>query len=77
MYDSSYQIDNKDFGDLPKSKKQLTDLQQLPSAGNKLGDILGHNKELGENPILWQYEDIPFDLWVCILNKIISNHISF
>ena len=73
LYDNSHQneSDNRDFGDLPRSKKQLIDLQQLPSAENEVGDILPYNEELGENPILWYHGDIPPDLRVCILNKIV------
>ena len=59
LYDNSHQngSDNRDFGDLPRSKKQLTDLQQLPSAENEVGDILAYNEELPilkkkKNPIL-------------------------
>ena len=76
MYDNSHQngSDNRDFGDLLRSKKQLIDLQQLPSAENEVGDIVAYNEELGENP--WYHGDIPSNLWVCILNKIVFNHIS-
>ena len=80
MYDNSNQngSDNRDFGDLSRSKKQLTDLQQLPSAENEVGDILTYNEELPilkkKNPILWYQRDILSDLWVCILNKVVSNH---
>ena len=78
LYDNSHQngSDNRNFWDLPRSKKQLIDLQQLPSAENEVGNILAYNEELGENPILWKHGDVPSDLWVCILNKIVSNHIS-
>ena len=80
LYDNSHQngSDNRDFGDLPRSKKQLTDLQQLPSAENEVGDILTYNEELPilkkKNPLLWYQGDILSDLWVCILNKVVSNH---
>ena len=77
LYDNSHQngSNNRDFGDLPRSKKQVIDLQQLPSAENEVSDILAYNEELGENPILWYHGDIPSNLSVCILNKIVLNHI--
>ena len=51
-------------------------MQQLPSAENEVGDILAYNEELRENPMLWYHGDILSDLWVCILNKVVSNQME-
>ena len=53
-----------DYGDQPRSKKQLIDLCRSQHADNEVGDILGYNEELGDDSILWYHGDIPTDLWV-------------
>lgn len=41
-----------DYGDQPRSKKQLIDLCQSQHADNEVGDILGYNEKLGDYSIL-------------------------
>lgn len=53
-----------DYGDQPRSKKQLADLCWSQHADNEVGDILGYNEEFGDDSILWYHGDIPTDLWV-------------
>ena len=56
--------ENYDYGDQPRSKKQLIDLCRSQHAYSEVGDILGYNEELGDDSILWYHGDIPTDLWV-------------
>ena len=66
--------------DLPRSKKQLTDLLRSPFAYNEVGNIFAYNKELGDNSVLWHHSDIPEDLWVIGTNDIafeMSNAANF
>ena len=66
MYDRFCQgfEEDYDYGDQPRSKKQLVDLCRSQHADNEVGDILGYNEELGDDSILWYHGDIPTDLWV-------------
>ena len=53
-----------DFGDRPRSKKQLLDLCRTQFADNEVEDILAYNEELRDGSIIWYHGDIPSDLWV-------------
>ena len=56
-----------DFGDIPRSKKQIYDLAKS-NQGNKMGEvesILVCNAELEQEEIIWFHRDLPSDLWVC------------
>ena len=66
LYDAEMNANNddKDYGDFPKSEKQLIDLSRSQLADNEMDDILAYNEELGSNGIIWQPSDIPDDLWV-------------
>ena len=66
MYDKIHQDigDDDDFGDRPRSKKQLIDLCRTQYADNEVGDILAYNEELRDGSIVWYHGDIPSDLWV-------------
>ena len=48
LYDKIHQdiVDDSDFGDRPRSKKQLIDLCRTKYADNEVGDILVYNEEL-------------------------------
>ena len=74
VYDNAAQsgYKNNDYGDLPRSKKQLIDLSRFPFDDNGVGDILAHNEEKGDNSVLWHYLDIPEDPWVIGTNQIAS-----
>ena len=72
--------EGNDFGDLPRSKKQLIDLSCFPFADNEACDILAYNEKLGDKSILWHHSDIPEDLYVIGTNSIaseMSNAASF
>ena len=66
LYDNVTQIRNKDsdYGDLPRSKKQLIDHLRSSLMDNEVGDILAYNKELNNDAIVWHQSDIPDDHWV-------------
>ena len=56
------QNEDSDYGDLPRSKKQLIDLPRSSFMDNEVGDILDYNKELNNDAILWHHSDIPIEL---------------
>ena len=62
VYDHAAQSGNEDndYGDLPRSKKQLIDLSRSPFVDNEVGD----------KSILWHHSGIPEDLWVIGTNDI-------
>ena len=67
-----------DFGDIPRSKKQIYDLAKS-NQGNKMGEvesILGCNAELEQEEIIWFLQDLPSDLWVCGTNAMIGMPLS-
>ena len=66
LYDKIHQDigDDGDFGDRPRSKKQLLDLCRKQFADNEVGDILAYNEELRGGSIIWYHGDISSDLWV-------------
>ena len=56
---SQIRNEDSDYGDLPRSKKQLIDLPRSSFVDNEVGDILDYNKELNIDAILWHHSDIP------------------
>ena len=62
--------DGKDFGDFPRSKKQVIDLgasnsENRQTAGiDKVEALLGYNEELSDDGIVLYHSDVPFNLWV-------------
>ena len=66
LYDNKTQMQNedRDYSDLPRSKKQLIDLPRSSLMNNEVRDILAYNKELNNDATLWHHSDIPDDLWV-------------
>ena len=66
LYDNVTRTQNEDsdYGDLPRSKKQLIDLSRSSLMDKKVGDILAYNKELNNDAIAWHHSDFPDDLWV-------------
>ena len=77
LYDAEMNANNdyKDYGNFPRSKKQLIDLSRSQLADNEVGDILAYNEELGSNGIIWHHSDIPDDLWVLGTN-VMTNELS-
>ena len=47
-----------DYGNLPRSKKQLIDLSRSSLMDTQV-DILTYNKELNIDSIVWHHSDIP------------------
>ena len=81
MYDKVTQMRNKDsdYGDLPRSKKELIDLSRSSLIDSEVGDILAYNEELNNGAIVWHHSDIPDNLWVIWTENIaveISNAIT-
>ena len=74
LYDAETNADNdhKDYGDFPRSKKQLLDLSRSQLADNELGDILAYNEELERNRIIWHHSNISDGLWVLGTNVMIN-----
>ena len=66
MYDKVTQMRNEDsdYGNLPRSKKQLIDLSRSSLIDSEVGDILAYNEELNNGAIVWHHSDIPDNLWV-------------
>ena len=66
LYNNVTQTQNEDsdYGDLPRSKKQLIDLSRSSLMDNEVGDILAYNEELNNDAIVWYHSDIPDDLWL-------------
>ena len=60
MYDYVSKMQNKDsdYGNLPRSKKQLIDLSRSSLMDTQV-DILTYNKELNIDSIVWHHSDIP------------------
>ena len=56
---SQIRNEDSDYGDLPRSKKQLIDLPRSSFMDNEVGDILDYNKELNIDAILWHHSDMP------------------
>ena len=54
LYDKIHQYigDDCDFGDRPRSKKQLIDLCRTQYADNEVGDFLAYNEELRDGSII-------------------------
>ena len=66
IYDNSYQPQqNGDYGDYPRSKKQLIDISYSveKSSVHEAGDLLALNYEL-QDKIIWHHSDVPSDIWV-------------
>ena len=61
LYDYVSQMQNKDsdYGNLPRSKKQLIDLSRSSLMDTQVDDILTYNKELNIDSIVWHHSDIP------------------
>ena len=55
LYDNKTQMRNedKDYGDLPRSKKQLIDLPRSSLMDSEVLDILAYNEELNNDATLW------------------------
>ena len=66
LYDNKTQMRNedKDYGDLPRSEKQLIDLPRSSLMDNEVLDILAYKEELNNDATLWHHSDIPDDFWV-------------
>ena len=69
VFQNSQDKGGRDFGDQPRSKKQVKDLAHkrvgsIESAFNEVDTLLGYNEELEEDGIVWFHGDIPNDLWV-------------
>ena len=60
LYDYVSQMQNKDsdYGNLPRSKKQLIDLSRSSLMDTQV-DVLTYNKELNIDSIVWHHSDIP------------------
>ena len=56
--------EDRDYGDLPRSKKQLIDLPRSSLMDNEVLDILAYKEELNNDATLWHHSDIPDDFWV-------------
>ena len=54
LYNNVTQMQNEDtdYGDLPRSKKQLIDLSRSSLLDNEVGDILAYNEELNNDAIV-------------------------
>ena len=61
-----------EYGDQPRSKKQLINLFRSQHADNKVGDMLEYNEELGDDSILWYHGDIPIHLWVIRTKEVLA-----
>lgn len=63
-----------DYGDQPRSKKQISDFARMASERNRMNPnneveaILAYNEEL-DDKIIWSHSDIPDDLWVLGTNR--------
>ena len=55
LYDNKTQMRNedRDYGDLPRSKKQLIDLPRSSLMDSEVLDILAYNEELNNDATLW------------------------
>ncbi|KAJ8047258.1 Serine/threonine-protein kinase TAO1 [Holothuria leucospilota] len=66
-----------DFGDKPRSKKQIADHAVLIKARhkpiNEVEEILAYNAELGNAGIILHHSDLPSDLWVLATKSMLSN----
>ena len=68
-----------DFGDRPRSKKQLWDLaKSIPekmreNPENEVEAILAYNEELEEESIIWSHSDIPDDMWVLGTSRMMND----
>ena len=62
---------NGDYGDYPRSKKQLIDISYSLEKSNvhEVGDLLALNYELQEK-IIWHHSDVPSDIWVLVWKQI-------
>ena len=56
---------NGDYGNYPRSKKQLIDISYSIEKSNvhEVGDLLALNYEL-QDKIIWHHSDVPSDIWV-------------
>ena len=57
LYNNVTQTQNEDsdYGDIPRSKKQLIDLSRSSLMDNEVGDILVYNKESNNGAIVWHH----------------------
>ena len=65
-YQSECELEqNGDYGDYPRSKKQLIDISYSLEKSNvhEVGDLLALNYEL-QDKIIWHHSDVPSDIWV-------------
>ena len=69
----------EDFGDKPRSKKQVSDLlrsnphRKHDSPENEVEAILAYDEELQEDRIVWSHSDIPEDLWVLGTKRMLND----
>ena len=66
IYDNACQPQqNGDYGDYPRSKKQLIDISYSVEKSNvhEVGDLLALNYEL-QDKIIRHHSDVPSDIWV-------------
>lgn len=69
----------EDFGDIPRSKKQISDLvrsnphRNHDSPANEVESILAYDEELQEDRIVWSHSDIPEDLWVLGTKRMLND----
>ena len=66
IYDNAYEPQqNGDYGDYPRSKKQLIDISFSleKSYVHEVGDLISLNHEL-QDKIIWHHSDVPSDIWV-------------
>ena len=69
----------EDFGDKPRSKKQLSDIMRYSpqrmheSPENEVESILAYDEELQEDRIVWSHSDIPEDLWVLGTKRMLND----
>ena len=75
---STSSTDNCDYGDLPRSWKQITDFASSArsrahtASDNEVEMLLLYNSELEDDEIVFYHGDIPQDLWVIGTKRMLS-----
>ena len=75
---STSSTDNCDYGDLPRSRKQITDFASSArsrahaASDNEVEMLLSYNSELEDDEIVFYHGDIPQDLWVIGTKRMFS-----
>ena len=75
---STSSTDNCDYGDLPRSQKQITDFASSARSrahavpDNEVEMLLSYNSELEDDEIVFYHGDIPQDLWVIGTERMLS-----